>query len=56
VRGRGLRPHLAGVVVEDLLQLLMAGCGPSATSRADPLTAAPEGKAVALFFDEQGRF
>ena len=49
------RARAQRLLVLGLLHLLTAAPGPSATSLADPLTTAPEGKAVALFVDEQGR-
>jgi hypothetical protein len=42
VRGRGPWQVLAEAIVEDLLQLLTAGPGPTATSRSDPFESAPE--------------
>jgi hypothetical protein len=49
------RPASGDAVVEDLLHLLAAALGPSATSQGDPSKSAHEGRPVVLCADEQGR-
>jgi hypothetical protein len=55
VRGRGVRPHMADAVIEDLLQLLTAGFGPTWICWLPARTAAYWGEPVALVCSRQGR-